>query len=100
MVAENPTWGTPRIHEELKMLGFDVPERAVLRWMRRAPGNPLHTTGGEFLTARHQVSGQRPIIQQLRGAFPYDVVSGCLKPRGGALFSTSLGFSSETIVFA
>lgn len=24
MVAENPTWGAPRIHGELTMLGFDV----------------------------------------------------------------------------
>ena len=23
MVAENPTWGAPRIHGELKMLGFE-----------------------------------------------------------------------------
>jgi hypothetical protein len=37
MVAENPTWGSPRIHGELKMLGFDVSERTVLRWMRKAP---------------------------------------------------------------
>src|SRR5580698_8222034 len=36
MVAENPTWGAPRIHGELTMLGFDVSERTVLRWMRRA----------------------------------------------------------------
>jgi hypothetical protein len=27
MVAENPTWGAPRIHGELKMLGFDTSER-------------------------------------------------------------------------
>jgi transposase InsO family protein len=40
MVAENPTWGAPRIHGELKMLGFDVSERSVLRWMRKAPRNP------------------------------------------------------------
>jgi hypothetical protein len=26
MVAENPTWRAPRIHGELKMLGFDVSE--------------------------------------------------------------------------
>jgi hypothetical protein len=26
MVAENPTWGAPRIHGELLMLGFDVSE--------------------------------------------------------------------------
>jgi putative transposase len=40
MVEENSTWGAPRIHGELKMLGFDVSERTVLRWMRRAPGSP------------------------------------------------------------
>ena len=31
MVAENRTWGAPRIHGELKMLGFDISERTVLR---------------------------------------------------------------------
>jgi hypothetical protein len=34
MVAENPTWGAPRIHGELRMLGFDtepnIAERARL----------------------------------------------------------------------
>src|SRR5258708_39818128 len=40
MVAENPTWGAPRIHGELLMLGFDVSERTVSRWMKRSPGDP------------------------------------------------------------
>jgi putative transposase len=40
MVAENPTWGAPRIHGELKVLGFDISERTVLRWMRKAPRDP------------------------------------------------------------
>src|SRR5437868_2721596 len=40
MVVENPTWGAPRIHGELLMLGFDVSERTILRWMRRAPRDP------------------------------------------------------------
>ncbi len=40
MVADNPTWGAPRAHGELKMLGFDISERSVLRWMRKAPRNP------------------------------------------------------------
>jgi len=40
MVAENPTSGSPRIHGELKMLGFEISERTVLRWMRKAPRNP------------------------------------------------------------
>jgi len=40
MVVENPTWGAPRIHGELKMLGFDISERTVSRWMRKAPRKP------------------------------------------------------------
>jgi len=40
MVKENPTWGAPRIHGELQMLGFDVSDRTISRWMRRAPRNP------------------------------------------------------------
>ena len=43
MVAENLTWGAPRIHGELKMLGFDISERTVLRRMRKAPRNPEQT---------------------------------------------------------
>src|SRR6266536_3241051 len=40
MVAENPTWGAPRIHGELLMLGFDVSERTVSRWIRQTPRDP------------------------------------------------------------
>jgi transposase InsO family protein len=40
MVAENPTWGAPRIHGELLMLGFDFSERSISRWMKRAPRSP------------------------------------------------------------
>ena len=40
MIAENSTWGAPRIHGELKMLGFDLSERTVLRWMQKAPRSP------------------------------------------------------------
>jgi hypothetical protein len=40
MVAENPTWVAPRIHGELRMLGFDLSERIVSRWVQRAPQEP------------------------------------------------------------
>src|SRR6267378_3041831 len=40
MVGENPIWGAPRIHGELLMLGFDVSERSISRWMKRAPRHP------------------------------------------------------------
>src|SRR5882724_12805047 len=40
MVVENSTWGAPRIHGELLMLGCDVSERTISRWMKRAPRDP------------------------------------------------------------
>jgi putative transposase len=40
MATENPTWGAPRIHGELRMLGFDISEPTVSRWLRRVPRNP------------------------------------------------------------
>ena len=36
MVAENPTWGAPRIHGELLMLGFTVSELSL----DKAPRDP------------------------------------------------------------
>ena len=45
MVADNPIWGAPRIHGELLMLGFEVSERTVFRWMKRAPRNPEPAKG-------------------------------------------------------
>ena len=36
MVVENSTWGAPRIHGELLMLGFDVSERTISGWMKPA----------------------------------------------------------------
>ena len=40
MVAENPTWGAPRIHGELLKLGFELSERTVSRCVQRAPRDP------------------------------------------------------------
>jgi len=40
MAIENPGWGAPRIHGELRMLGFDVSERTVSRYLRRFRRRP------------------------------------------------------------
>jgi putative transposase len=48
MVAENLTWGAPRIHGELLKLGVDPSERSVSRWMQRAPRDP--DAGKRWLT--------------------------------------------------
>jgi transposase InsO family protein len=54
MVAENPTWGAPRIHGELKMLGFEISERTVLNWMRKAPRNPEPAKRWATFLANHR----------------------------------------------
>lgn len=43
MVAENPNLGAPRIRGELLTLGFDVPERSISRWMKRAPRDRIRS---------------------------------------------------------
>ncbi len=40
IVAENPTWGAPRIHGELLKLGFHLSETTVSRWLQRVPRTP------------------------------------------------------------
>jgi putative transposase len=46
IVAENPTWGAPRIHGELLMLGFGISERTISRWMRRGIQIPNQPSAG------------------------------------------------------
>jgi len=43
MARENPTWGAPRIHGELLMLGFEVGEATVSRYMPRRRKPPSQT---------------------------------------------------------
>ena len=44
---ENPSWGAPRIHGELKKLGYDVSESTVYRYM---PKRGKRTTGQNWKT--------------------------------------------------
>ena len=54
MVAENPTWGAPRIHGELQMLGFEISERTVSRWVRHAPRKPEPAQRWRALLRNHR----------------------------------------------
>src|SRR5207302_3546494 len=54
MVAENPTWGAPRIHGELLLLGFHVSERTISRWMKRAPRDPQPAQRWRVFLANHR----------------------------------------------
>jgi transposase InsO family protein len=48
MNRENPLWGAPRIHGELLMLGIEVAESTVAKYMAR-PGRPPSQGGKTFL---------------------------------------------------
>ena len=43
MGRENPLWGAPRIHGELLMLGFEVAQSTVSKYMVRGRGPPSQT---------------------------------------------------------
>ena len=45
MTQNAGTWGASRIHGELKMLGYDISERSVLRGMREVPRSPVPAKG-------------------------------------------------------
>jgi hypothetical protein len=49
MAAANPLWGAPRLHGELRKLGFTLSERTVSRLVRR-PGRAPSQTWRTFLT--------------------------------------------------
>src|SRR5262249_45212255 len=54
MSRENPTWGAPRIHGELLMLGFEVAQSTVSKYMLRN-GGPRSQGWKTFL--RNQAQG-------------------------------------------
>jgi putative transposase len=54
MIVENSTWGAPRIHGELKMLGYDISERSVLRWMKKLPRSPEPAKGWMAFLINHR----------------------------------------------
>jgi putative transposase len=43
MSRENPLWGASRIHGELLMLGFEVAQSTVSKYMARPPKPPSQT---------------------------------------------------------
>ena len=45
IARENSTWGAPRIHGELKKLGFDVSERSVQKYIPWRPADPKKRQG-------------------------------------------------------
>src|SRR5215471_12217274 len=49
MKRENPTWGAPRIHGELLLLGFDISEPTVSRYLQRLKRIPEQNKARQWL---------------------------------------------------
>jgi transposase InsO family protein len=43
MSVENPTWGAPRIHSELLLLGYDIVEATISKYLIKTPQPPSQT---------------------------------------------------------
>src|SRR5215467_6530271 len=84
MVAENATWGAPRIHGELLMLGFEVSERSVSRWMKRVPRDPQPAQRWRAFLRNHREAiaamdfGVEEIPAGCRLPLAVSTVSGCV----------------------
>jgi putative transposase len=62
MRVENPTWGAPRIHGELLMLGFGLSERTISRWMKRGPRSTRQAAESSSSYGKHSRSNRSPDI--------------------------------------
>lgn len=49
MKRENPTWGAPRIHGELLLLGFEISEHTVSRYLQRLKRSPQESKARQWL---------------------------------------------------
>jgi hypothetical protein len=52
MARENPTWGTPRIQSELRLLGYAVADSTVARYIPRRPKGRIRRSSS--------IPGRRP----------------------------------------
>ena len=56
MSTENPTWGAPRIHSELLLLGYDIVESTISKYMHKAPQPPSQNWKTFFNNHVHQLA--------------------------------------------
>ena len=56
MSQENPTWGVPRIKSELALLGYDIAESTVAKYMHRQKKPPSQTWKSFLLNHADQIA--------------------------------------------
>jgi len=87
MILENKTWRAQWIHGELKMLGNDVSERGVLRWMRKAPkGTEPTKRRAAFLVNHREPLTAMDFLPHRRSPSVSSTVSSSSPTTAGAFF--------------
>jgi hypothetical protein len=54
MASTNVGWGAPRIHAELRKLGFEISQATVSRYMPKRPARPGSTQSWSTFLANHR----------------------------------------------
>jgi len=54
MAKENPSWGAPRIHGELKKLGFDVCQNTISNYLPKKPPDPRKMQNWKTFLKNHR----------------------------------------------
>lgn len=81
MSRENPLWGAPRIRAELRLLGYEIAESTVARYMARRPVNPS-PSWKTFLDKHARLSVAEP-VRRAAGRLGATGVFGPLDHLGG-----------------
>ena len=85
MARDNVLWGAPRIHGELLMLGFNVSQATVSRYIRgcvrpRSPGWQSFLRTQLFSNGLRQATDQGEAITECREAGPGSAVANDVRP--------------------
>jgi hypothetical protein len=80
MSKENPLWGAPRIHGELLMLGIEVAQSTVARYMTRRQGPPSQ---GWKTFLRNHAAGIASIDLLLVRTISFKLLYGLVVTPGG-----------------
>ena len=83
MSRENPLWGAPRIHGELRMLGFEVSEAAVSKYMPRHP-KPPSQTWRTFLREPRRVPSVDRLLRRTHRDVQSSIRARCAAARASA----------------
>jgi putative transposase len=89
MKRENPSWGALRIHGEVLLLGFDISEPTVSRYLQRLKRNPDESKASQWLAFlnNHRSACRIRLLHRSKSLFPRAVLFLCYRTYPPANFA-------------